>query len=260
MKLVDPVRRVLGEELAHAGFFEVDRLAPFVRVLFRKVERRVFRDVAAVGTEVVVDDVEDHGQTLRMRGVDEATEVVGRAVEPRRRPKIDAVISPAEAAGEFVDRHHLDRVDAGVGEQRQFFHRRGERSFRCERADVNLRDDAIVDARRRVLPPECRRIDDHRFAVRPLRLRARCGIGVVAVGESKAIACTGARAVNQLREIAGRFAIERSRPIIDDNQNGAVCRRPNAKMHTVFPDFRAYRASALQGHQRDRVQSGRLAA
>ena len=54
---------------------------------------------------MVVDDVENHAQAMPMRGIDEAAEIVGRAVEPRRRKQIDAVVSPAEAALKLGDRH-----------------------------------------------------------------------------------------------------------------------------------------------------------
>ena len=48
--------------------------------------------------------------------VDEAAEVVGRAVEVRRREQIDAVVAPAETPLELGDRHHFDHRDAGARE------------------------------------------------------------------------------------------------------------------------------------------------
>ena len=49
-----------------------------------------------------------------MGAVDEAAEVVGRAVEAGRGEEVDAVVAPAEAAGEVGDRHDLEAGDAEV--------------------------------------------------------------------------------------------------------------------------------------------------
>ena len=64
---------------------------------------------------MVVDDVEDDAEVVGVGGIDEGAEVVGMSVKPRRRPQIDSVIAPAEAAGKLVDRHDLEKVDAGIG-------------------------------------------------------------------------------------------------------------------------------------------------
>ena len=59
---------------------------------------------------MVVDDVEDDADAAAVRRVDEAPEVVGRAVQVRRRKQVDAVVAPAEPPLELGDRHHLDHV------------------------------------------------------------------------------------------------------------------------------------------------------
>ena len=51
--------------------------------------------------------------------VDEAAEVIGPAVEPRRSEEVDPVISPAERAGEIRHRHDFETGDAEIGEGRQ---------------------------------------------------------------------------------------------------------------------------------------------
>ena len=73
----------------------------------------------AVGAEVVVDHVEDHGEAQGVGAVDEAPEVVGRAVEPGRGEQVDAVVAPAEPAGEIGDGHELEDGDAQLGEVRE---------------------------------------------------------------------------------------------------------------------------------------------
>ena len=51
-----------------------------------------------------------------MGPVHEAAEVVGRAVEPGRGEQVDAVVAPAEAAGEVGDRHDLEHGDPERGQ------------------------------------------------------------------------------------------------------------------------------------------------
>ena len=75
-----------------------------------------------------------------MRAIDEAAQIVRRAVEPRRREQVDAVVAPAELAGELGDRHHLDDRDAESRERRQLLRGRRPRALRREGADVQLVD------------------------------------------------------------------------------------------------------------------------
>ena len=82
-----------------------------------------------------------------MRGVDEGADVVGHAVEPRRRPEVDAVVAPAEPAGELVQRHDLEERDADVAQQRELLDRRTKGAFGRERADVHLVDDELFERR-----------------------------------------------------------------------------------------------------------------
>ena len=81
-----------------------------------EVVRGELAEIVAVGAEVVVDDVEDDGEAVAMRLVHEAAQVVGLAVDMRGGEEVDAVIAPAEAAGELGDRHHLDARDPEIGE------------------------------------------------------------------------------------------------------------------------------------------------
>src|SRR5439155_22736584 len=106
MKLFDPISGVFADKLSHALAarpVKIERFAPFV-FLIAEVTAREFAEVTAVGTEVVVDDVEDHADVQRVRRVDEGADVGGTSVEPRRRPEIDAVLSPAMPDGEVVHR------------------------------------------------------------------------------------------------------------------------------------------------------------
>ena len=100
VELAHPVGDVRQHQLAQAlavRVVEVERLAPLVRVPAAGVPARELRQVVAGRAEVVVDDVEDHGQAEPVRGVDEVLEIGGRAVAVERREPLHAVVAPAEA-------------------------------------------------------------------------------------------------------------------------------------------------------------------
>ena len=120
VEVADPALRGLQDPLAHgvrAGVVEVHRLAPRRRVLVGEVGAEGLHGLHAGGAEVVVDDVEDDGEPLGVGGVDEAGEVVGRAVGGVRGVEVDAVVAPAVAAGELGQRHQLDRGHAELAQR-----------------------------------------------------------------------------------------------------------------------------------------------
>ena len=77
------------------------------------VERRQIR---ALGSEVVVDDVEHDRRGRAGAPRRRAAQIVGPAVCARRRVQADAVVSPVAHAGEICDRHQLDRRDAEIAQ------------------------------------------------------------------------------------------------------------------------------------------------
>src|SRR5271163_1668230 len=104
MILVDPIARIGDEEFAHRAGTEtvkIDRLAPVVVVAISEISRGEQFEIVSVRAEMIVDDVEDHGDPESMGAVDEAAEIHRSAVEPGWREEVDAVISPAEPAREF---------------------------------------------------------------------------------------------------------------------------------------------------------------
>ncbi len=184
MELLDPVGGVAQEELADGArvvAVEVDRLSPLVLVAVGEVVGGERLEVVAIRPEVVVDDVEDDPEAGRVGAVDEAAEVVGRAVQPGRREQVDAVAAPAETAGELGDRHHLDGGDAQVRQRRQLSGGRLPGPLRREGADVQLVEHLPVaaDAAPVVVGPrEAGRVDHLRGPVRPVGLEARRRVGV----------------------------------------------------------------------------------
>ena len=95
-KLVDPIERVLDDELPHrrrCRAVVIDRVAPgrLVTVGEKVAARRA--QIVPVRAEVIVDDVEHHREAARVRRVDEGLEPlraavvrVGRIAERRRIP------------------------------------------------------------------------------------------------------------------------------------------------------------------------------
>ena len=104
---------------SRAGSVEIDRAAPRRSVAVGEIVLAECGQVGAFRPEVVVDDVEDHGEAVPVRGVDEAPEIVRGAVGARRGVERDAVVAPVPAAGEVGDRHQLDRGDPEVAQVRQ---------------------------------------------------------------------------------------------------------------------------------------------
>ena len=283
VELVDPVAGVGDEELADrtgVGSVEVDGVAPFVLVAVGEVVVRERAQVVPDRAEVVVDDVEDHGDAAAVCHVDEPAEVVGRAVEMRRRVQIDAVVSPAETPFELGDRHHLDDREARVRELAQLGGRGGKRAGTRERADVHLVDHLTFERHagpRLIGPAERAGIDDLRRAVHAFRLEARRRIRIspLVVVEQQGIAIAERRADDAaevpaglgverhgLTAVAKAMAVRRSlarrrkavpygRRVGNGNANTFCARRPHAHVREFAIDrLDADRQSAAVGCDR----------
>src|ERR1700689_2994511 len=124
---------------------------------------------------MVVDDIQDHGDTELMCPVDETAKVVWATVESRRCEQVDAVVAPSETAGEIRHGHQLDAGNPELGERRQLLRGGRPAPFRSEAADVHLIDDKAL-ARQPgpafVAPGKILRIDNLGPAVRTIRLEA----------------------------------------------------------------------------------------
>jgi hypothetical protein len=82
--LLEPVEGVVDEEIPHGarpGAAEVDRGAPWGPMGRVEELRRVDVQVVALGSEVVVDDVEQHHQPARVRRGDERLQRLRRPVD-----------------------------------------------------------------------------------------------------------------------------------------------------------------------------------
>ena len=138
-ELLEPHQRVAAEvpaDLVAPRPVVVDRLAPRRAVPVREVRAEPVQDVA-LGPEVVVDDVEDHGHPAFVAPLDEPPQPGRAAVGVMDGVREDAVVAPVPRAGELGHRHQLDRVHADRGEMVEVADQPVERAVRatpCRRA------------------------------------------------------------------------------------------------------------------------------
>src|SRR5215831_6692165 len=145
-----------------------------------------------------------------MGAIDEAPEVVWRAVEARRRVQIHAVVSPAEFPGKFGHRHDLDHGYSQPREFVEFARGRRPRAFARERPDVHFINDLAAQihaAPVMIGPSEALRIDDLRRAVRAFGLIARSRIRIepIPAVQTEAVKGAGAHRPAQSGEITLTF-------------------------------------------------------
>ena len=150
-------RRRSGGPVA-AGALEVDGVAPRGAVAACEV-RAELAGVVSDWPEVVVDDVENHGETAVMAGVDEAFERVGAAVVFGYGEQVDAVVAPAAIASERRNRHDFDVRDAKLVEVIEALDGRVEGACRGEGPDVHFVHDCAARGgacHRSIVPLESR--------------------------------------------------------------------------------------------------------
>ena len=191
--LPHPELRVLDRPLAHAGLGVVESLSPG-RLAEPVGEVRAERAQPLVpGADVVVDDVEHDAESLAVRGVDEPRQARRAAVGRVRGEGIEPVVAPAAVAREGRDRHQLDRSHTELAQAGEARDDAVERSFRRERADVELVEDEVVERERRPgSDVEGAGIEQARGAAHALGLPTRAGVrpGVAAV-EDEAVVVAG---------------------------------------------------------------------
>src|SRR5829696_8366153 len=182
VEVAQPLLGALERPLAHrvaVRVVVVDRLAPHRLVLVGEVRAEGLDGRRARRADVVVDDVEDHGEALAVRRVDELGEP-GRATVGRLRGgDVDAVVAPAVAPGELADGHQLDRRHAEVAQAGEVRDGVAERPARAERADVQLVDHGVGHARRHeggVGPLHDAGVEQARRPAQPLGLEARARV------------------------------------------------------------------------------------
>ena len=226
MVLFDPVAHVARDKFAYSFrsvAVEVDRVAPIRGVAAVEIGVGELAQIIAVGSEMVVHDVENHTEARGMRAIHERTQIVARSVIVIGREPVHAVVAPAESAGELRDRHNLNYGHAQRDEILDALGRRGVGALGCERSDVELIEDlplGLYARPRGVRPAKHRRVDDLRCAMRAIWLVAGRGIWKAAprplppplspttAVQAKAVAATGLEPGYGAGEIAVLIALE----------------------------------------------------
>ena len=129
--VAQPHKGVVAKKSTHfiaKGSVEVDSCAPWSRVTVVKIWAETVQIVAG-GSQVVVNNVENNGQTARVAGVNQMLEIIRLTVSMMRRIKVDAIIAPTAASGKFGNRHQFDMRGAEPGQMIEFFDRRHIASF-----------------------------------------------------------------------------------------------------------------------------------
>src|SRR5690242_1843310 len=96
---------------------------------------------------MIVNDIEQHGQSAGVTGVDEAFESFRSAVSMMRSEQTHAVVTPAVVAGEFVGRHQFDVRNAKLNQMIQLFNCRIKCARRGECSDVEFVNDGLRQRR-----------------------------------------------------------------------------------------------------------------
>ena len=174
MELVDPHESVLDEIAPHViavGTIEIHGLAPRRLVAVGEVGSE-FAEVVPFRSEVVVDDIEDDGEIVGVRRVDQTLEGQRPAVGALRRIGLDAVVAPVPRSRKLGDGEQLDRRHAELFELVEAADDGVKRPFRREGADVQLVDDVRLKwqtSPMAVLPVEIA-VHDFRYAMDSFRL------------------------------------------------------------------------------------------
>ena len=252
MEFLNPVGGIANHELARAvrvRAVEVQRRAPIVFVYVGEIVLRERSQHAASRTDMIVDDVKDDSDANPVSVVDKRSEIVRRAIEPRRREPVDAVIAPAEPPNEIVNRHHFDDGDAEVLKERELISGRPPCALRSESADVHLVEHLIIDSQTGpllVVPSIGPWIDDLRGALRSLRLETRGRVvieGRLAV-EPELIKGARCQIGDHAMKITVPFQCQFMLASVDHHRDCHALRRPDPKRYAVWSKLRSGRKSS----------------
>jgi hypothetical protein len=186
-----PAEGVVEDVVAHRPLVEVEARSPGVALRVAQV-RSELRQIVAAGSEVVVDDVLDDGETGGMGRVDEALVRLGPAVVLLHGIPEHAVVAPVAGAVEGRHRQQLDMGDAEPDQMIEPARRRVEGPLGGEGAHVQLVDQPacqLPSRPRAIGPGEGCRLVPGRQVVHSARLPPRAGVraGRLPVAEHEAV-------------------------------------------------------------------------
>ncbi len=178
MVLFDPVcgvgEKIFANRLAVRAI-KIQRWTPIGGVSVREVSFGKLTEVIAIRPQVVIDHVQNYGDSQSMGSVHKCSKIIGLAVETCGSEQVDAVISPAEATRKIGDWHDFDAVDADARQFGKLACGRGPGACLGEGADMHLVDHQTWQGLAGpcgIGPGKLLRIDNLRWPVRPLRLES----------------------------------------------------------------------------------------
>ncbi len=267
MKLLEPVERVLDVEFAHRLrrlAVKIDRRAPRRVVALGEEMLRVDVEVVPLRPEMVVDDVEEHGEVARMTGVDEALQILGPAVAAVGREDQHAVIAPIPLAGKIRYRHQLDGGDAEAHQVVEVTLDAGEIAARGEGAGMELVEHDLLPAPAApvgIAPVIAARIDDLARPVHVLGLVARGRVWHRLAIDNVAVAAAGAgRRGGQLEPAVARARHRQLAGVLEPQRHRLRLGRPQAEAHALADQLGAERQLTVASHPRPRQGRARPGA
>ena len=166
---------------------------------------------------MIVDHIQNHTDSERMRGVHEPAKIVRVPVQMRWREHMHAVVAPSKPPRELCDGHYLEDRNSSFGKMGKLGGSAGPAALFGERADMHLVDDLTLERDalpRRISPQECARIHNLRGEMRTLGLKSRCRIGeAAACVQSVFVARARCQTLREASEITRRFLLERNYPL-----------------------------------------------
>src|SRR5262245_20948043 len=112
-KIAYPITRIFDKETTHfvaVRSVDIQRQAPGSPIAVGKVRCEVGK-IISFRTEVVVNDIENNGQTLLVASIDQALQAGWSAVGILHGEGINTVIAPVSATGKLPHRHKLHGRD-----------------------------------------------------------------------------------------------------------------------------------------------------
>src|SRR5579859_4954052 len=181
VEICDPKKSVLDEippYLIASGFVEIDGFAPWCAVEIGEI-RTEPGEIVALGTKMVVNNVEHNSQFSLMTRVDESLQAQRSAIGLLHSERKDAVVTPIARAGELGDWHQFDGGDAQIPQLRKARDNRVKPPLVRERAHVKFVENVVAQFNRApvfIMPFEEWRYDLRR-SMNSLRLEPRGGVG-----------------------------------------------------------------------------------
>jgi hypothetical protein len=179
---------------------EIDPGTPRGPVTIREESLGIGVQVIPCRSEVVVDHVDEHHETERVRAIDKAFKIVGRPVGGIRRERQHTVVAPVPATGKIGQRQEFDRRHAEISQRLELARNRRIGALRSRGPDMQLVEDRLLpwaSGPGPIRPLERRGIDDDARPVHVIRLEAggRIRDGEISV-DPKCITTAAARLRN----------------------------------------------------------------